>query len=430
MTAPSPTYFYTDLITSDAKDYLEWFHAATKGHPLTVVTGDSSGVPFDSPCSALAQIRRDLKGYGSPGSADEWPPPRAICLSFYGGTGSVCAGGLPTTDPAYLAKCVDTFNKIDAAAAYMGVPVYWASPPQHPPAAPNPLIGDSLNSAALLLGWNCIEAGAACGTPVGPWIYDWVDSLPCLPDETLADGCVAGVIDIRGADEDTFSFAGNGYSGGARRWAEAAVAGMPEYDAVPCESTESWMVGCLPFYDGPENPISLASGRVALIGDSITAYAESDIRTAFADRLLTMRGIPGCDLVDGWRRLVTEAVYAEPVVIMIELGVNTALYDWDAGDVTILEGMLTNMADILSVIWITVTCEEPSWYDHLGTGTLHDRIEDFKAALAAEVGSFPNLSIADFGAEQVLHPEWWTDGLHMNDDGNAAYAAFLRALVM
>lgn len=352
--------------------------------------------------------------------------------------GAFSAGGLLFSDTASYPGATDIFGTRILLNGESFRATTWEAF-ENVPATPT--LDDALKAIATDLGWTIIDGGAEVADGGGLWTA----SLPCLGDETLAEGCGAstpGEVDVRSLDEIGFGFVGtvgDSYSSGARRWVEFAV---PEIQALaneqgPCESWAETFPGCLPFYTESD-----ATWKAAVVGDSIIHDATSDIYDEFADMLLTVRGIDGINLSDGLRRLVDIAVSAEPDTLIIELGVNSVLFqDWDATTQDDVQAILETVQDVACVIWITVTCREPCYYDFLGPGTMHDRIDTFNTNLAIEAASYPNVTIADFGAEQDLHPEYFTaagdanpatfvdDGLHMNTTGDAALAAFMRSQV-
>lgn len=54
----------------------------------------------------------------------------------------------------------------------------------------------------------------------------------------------------------------------------------------------------------------------------------------------------------------------------------------------------------------------------------------FQASLKKRLPKHPNVHLADFGATQVQHPEWYqADHLHPNDAGRAAYAEYVAGQI-
>lgn len=177
---------------------------------------------------------------------------------------------------------------------------------------------------------------------------------------------------------------------------------------------------CRPVYTGPEGP------RVAVVGDSITNSATGELDAELAARYRYLQGVDSIDLAEGRGRLVQPVVGTDPAVVVIELGINSAREEWNSTDLVALENVLADLRTVPCVVWVTPTALAGSYYDHLGNGTLQARIAQFQASLKKRLPKNPNVHLADFGAIEVQHPEWFhADGLHLDDAGQAAYAAYL-----
>lgn len=177
---------------------------------------------------------------------------------------------------------------------------------------------------------------------------------------------------------------------------------------------------CRPVYTGPEGP------RVAVVGDSITNSATGELDAELAARHRYLQGVDSIDLAEGRGRLVKPVVSTDPSVVVVELGINSAREEWNSADLIDLENVLADLKAVPCVVWVTPTAVEGSYFDHLGTGTLKARIALFQASLKKRLPKNPNVHLADFGAVEAEHPEWFqADGLHLNDAGQAAYAAYL-----
>ena len=177
---------------------------------------------------------------------------------------------------------------------------------------------------------------------------------------------------------------------------------------------------CRPSYTGPMGP------RVAVVGDSITNSSTAKLDTELASKYRFLSGIDGIDLAQGRTQLVKPVTDTAPSVLVLELGINSARESWDSSDLPDLEAVLGAVKSTPCVIWVTPTALQPSYYDHLGKGTLASRIALFQASLAKRLPKYPNIHQADFGALQLQHPEWFVaDRLHLTSDGQAAYATFV-----
>lgn len=182
---------------------------------------------------------------------------------------------------------------------------------------------------------------------------------------------------------------------------------------------------CQPNYVGPTN------GRtVAVVGDSITHYSESPIASAFPKDRRSVEGIPSIDLPDGRTRLVKPVASTAPDVVVVELGVNSAREVWTSDDAHQIDLIMRDLADVPCVVWVTPTALSPSYFDHLGKGTIASRIEQMRKSVARRVAQYPNLHLADFGAVQGKHAEWFqADHLHPNAEGQKALATFMQMAV-
>ncbi len=178
-------------------------------------------------------------------------------------------------------------------------------------------------------------------------------------------------------------------------------------------------------------PISSYTGsgvKVAVIGDSITNYSTTEIRSALAPYRHSVTGIPGIGFVGALDRLVRPAVASKPDVLIIELGINSAREVWNSADLKWLEATLKELDKVPRVIWITPSALTPSYYDHLGAGTIAQRIAAFKASLVKRLPKHPNQRLADFSVSQLTHPEWFdVDHLHPSPAGKTAIAAYMLA---
>lgn len=183
------------------------------------------------------------------------------------------------------------------------------------------------------------------------------------------------------------------------------------------------LTSCLSFSGGDGT-------KVAVVGDSITNYSTPQVEATLAegDYNFAVTGIPGIDLKDGRTKLVQPAVAEDPDVLVIELGINSAREVWNSADLPYLEGVLADADAIDCVIWVTPTALQPSYYDHLGEGTIASRIEAFKSSLKKRLPKHPNQRLADFGVTQQA--EWFdTDHLHPSPVGKSAYASYVAEQV-
>jgi len=183
------------------------------------------------------------------------------------------------------------------------------------------------------------------------------------------------------------------------------------------------LTACFPEYAG-------AGQTVAVVGDSITAHSAKEIATALAPYRRSVVGVPSIAMPEALGRLVKPAVSTDPAVLVVELGLNDALDGWDSSDLPALEATLKALDPADCVVWITPTALSPSYYDHLGPGTMQARANAFKASLKKRLPKHPNVHLADPSADQLAHPEWYdADRMHHSPAGRTAYAAFVAEAV-
>lgn len=189
---------------------------------------------------------------------------------------------------------------------------------------------------------------------------------------------------------------------------------------------------CQPSYVGSSGP------RVGIAGDSVTAHAKTQVEGAFGGYRRSVMAVPGIDLADGRADLVAPLASTDPDVMVVELGINSALDGWTSADAREIDLIMRDLEDVPCVVWITPSALTPSYYDHLGPGTIAERIAAMRASVerraagssSRSVSVYRNLHVADFGPVQMSHPQWFMDDhLHMNEAGHNALATFMRQSV-
>jgi hypothetical protein len=107
--------------------------------------------------------------------------------------------------------------------------------------------------------------------------------------------------------------------------------------------------------------------------------------------------------------------HVNPEVIVVELGYNDCGFDLSTYGADI-DNFMASLSG-KPVHWLTVA-------DARDQTECDDTIN---AALTEATTRWPNLTLFDFAAHMEGHPEWTVDGLHLNDDGQRAYADWLHA---
>jgi len=169
--------------------------------------------------------------------------------------------------------------------------------------------------------------------------------------------------------------------------------------------------------------------RVTLVADSVggVLFWQQDARDDLA------RGIDLRVEIRTCRRLVTDGcVYsgerppsalaairelgpALGRVVVLDVGYNDAPDGFDAGIDRVMGALVA--AGVDRVVWLTLRERRASWAE------INDRIREARKR-------WPQLQIGDWELESHDHDAWFTDGIHMSWVGGAAFASFLRPLVL
>jgi hypothetical protein len=181
-------------------------------------------VPGVAPCDLLGDMREDM--------ADPGRRPDVVVLQFAGNNASPCIqgpDGVLTGADLVLRYAVDVREVVELFALD-GVRVVLAIPPVTPglPNDAHDLLVDEYER--IVTEWagrdigevRAAQAGAEVTGPGG----EYVESLPCLPDEGPDEGCEDGEIAVRTPDrihfcpEELDGLRCPAYSSGARRYAD------------------------------------------------------------------------------------------------------------------------------------------------------------------------------------------------------------------
>jgi hypothetical protein len=185
------------------------------------------------------------------------------------------------------------------------------------------------------------------------------------------------------------------------------------------------LAACSPVYTGPTS-----APKVAMVGDSITLQSAESVQVAFYGKRLAIMAENGIDLSAGRTKFIQPAVKSKPAVLVIELGVNSAKDGWTSADLIPLEGIMSDVASVPCVVWVTPSSLKPSDFDGFGPGYIQDRLDAMAASIAKRVPRHPNMHLANYGTTERLHPELFVaDGLHPSRQGQDAYAMYLSTQV-
>jgi hypothetical protein len=164
---------------------------------------------------------------------------------------------------------------------------------------------------------------------------------------------------------------------------------------------------------------------VALVAE-LNTVKEGDVPGRYAPNFGS--SMPGIGLRQVWEHssqseideywfehMVSLVEHVKPEVIVVELGYNDCGYD------------LSNYGAHIDNLLSAVPAETPVHWLTMGDPNNNRTCDDtVNAAITAAVTRWPNLSIFDFGAFMHGHTEWADDGVHLNPDGQNAYADWLH----
>lgn len=171
---------------------------------------------------------------------------------------------------------------------------------------------------------------------------------------------------------------------------------------------------------------------VVVVGDSLTADPQETIAAHLEQSGLTSvhidalgaRRISTSYEFQGWRNAGLDAIHAihaqgiDPVLWVVELGTNDLPMistcgcshpEAMAGD--LIDAVLAAIGNGEPVAWVTVLNRD----DPIGTAA-------FNEALWRRAGVDPLLTLIDWHATAVGHPEWFADHVHQNDAGVLVFA--------
>jgi hypothetical protein len=184
------------------------------------------------------------------------------------------------------------------------------------------------------------------------------------------------------------------------------------------------LVGC-----GTSSAAVTAAPRVTLVADSVggVLFWQRDARDDLG------RGIDLRIEIRTCRRLVTDGCLysgerppsalaairglgpALGRVVVLDVGYNDAPDGFDAGIDRVMNALVA--AGVDRVVWLTLRERRASWAE------INERIREARKR-------WPQLQVGDWELESRDHDAWFTDGIHMNWDGGAAFSRFLRPLVV
>jgi len=153
---------------------------------------------------------------------------------------------------------------------------------------------------------------------------------------------------------------------------------------------------------------------VAVLGDSLTALAKSQITSAGHDSgyAMAVDGIAGITLEERMGSVDALSHHTSGPVV-IELGTNDVLQGATAEDLAArADQAMAALAADRCVVFVTV-------------GILYDvdgRAAGFNDHLRQAIGSHPNMHVLDWDREFKAHPDWSSDTVHLKPEHFSRYA--------
>jgi hypothetical protein len=175
----------------------------------------------------------------------------------------------------------------------------------------------------------------------------------------------------------------------------------------------------------------VAAPKVGIVGDSITASAVDQLRSAFAGSRLSISAVSGIGMQPGFGLdLVKTMLASKPDVLVVELGINNVTGQWDLGDFKDMESILAAVASVRDVLWVVPGTKSATYFNGTSGTTLQHRILLFRNALISQTAKHPNVRVANFGPVELRNPDELlaADGLHLTVLGRAAFAEFVFGL--
>jgi len=162
-----------------------------------------------------------------------------------------------------------------------------------------------------------------------------------------------------------------------------------------------------------------ACERMGVIGDSLTVGGTTQlpqelVELGFTELRIDARSHWGASGITALQTM--RASGYQPDCIVIALGTND-LGIWKGATKfrSAIEAMLTEIGEGPRVLWVNV-----SWRNFRSTGAV------FNEVLTELVGSYSNLSVADWAAQVAQHPRWLSrDGVHQSITGRREWARFV-----
>ena len=128
---------------------------------------------------------------------------------------------------------------------------------------------------------------------------------------------------------------------------------------------------------------------------------------------------PGCPSKDGVPPSVLDTIaMLGPELgqlVVVDVGYNDFADGYDAGLDSVIRAVLEN--GVTRVVWVTLRESQPPW-------------PEINRQIRGATARWPQLTVADWAPVAAGHPEWFEDNAHMTGPGAAAFAAFLRPVVM
>lgn len=163
----------------------------------------------------------------------------------------------------------------------------------------------------------------------------------------------------------------------------------------------------------PQHTPNYATGEgVTMIGDSIMSGNKGIILAQLPDACIDAKG--SRDVCGGYQaalKLNSEGNLSD--VVIVELGTNGPLLKHEPY-ATGTKNLLQLLGTERQILWVTTYCSYSQWMK-MNNNYIWELSQ-----------SRPNITVIDWYALAVNHPEWFKDGVHPNMEGARQFAKLLR----
>ena len=102
-------------------------------------------------------------------------------------------------------------------------------------------------------------------------------------------------------------------------------------------------------------------------------------------------------------------------LVVVDVGYNDFAEGYDAGLDAVMQAL--RGTGVQRVVWVTLRESQAPW-------------PEINAQIRAAAARWPQLTVADWAPAAANHPDWFRDNAHMTAAGAAAFASFLRPVIL